>query len=146
MLWAKDSGQHPQPMTHFVDEAGAAVWYITSAETDLAQAVALGTEGGLTVVSENQDYHASLKGRMEFVQDSDKLDELWSIPAAAWFKEGREDPTIRLLRFIPSEASIWASEDNVLLVGLKLIRAGVSRGADQPDIGVHHVLHFAAAA
>lgn len=146
MLWVPGSGQHPQPMSHFVDEDETAIWFITSADTDLAQAVGAGAPGQMTLATAKQDYHASLRGRMEFVQDEAKLDTLWNPFAAAWFKEGRADPSIRLLKFTPQDAAIWASEPNAVLVGLRLMRANLVDNDAPPDVGVHHVFNFDTAA
>ena len=142
MLSVPESGQHPQPMSHFADQDGKAIWFITSADTDLAEAVGSGAQGQLTLATPQQDYHASVRGQMTFVQDEAKLDELWSPFAAAWFKDGREDESIRLLKFMPQEAAVWASEANAVLVGLRLIRARLSDDKSPPDVGVHHVVHF----
>lgn len=146
MLWVTGADQHPQPMTHFPDEEAGAIWYITSSETELAGAVDGGAEARLTYVSPKGDYHTSAEGRLEIVRDEAKLDELWSVPVAAWFEDGRDDPRIRLMRFTPSEAAIWASESSRVLVGLKLLRAGTQDGAAAPDVGVHRVVGFDRAA
>lgn len=146
MLSVRGSDQHPQPMTLFAEQEAGVVWFITSADTDLSVAVGSGAEGQLTIVAKSQDYHASLQGQLEFSRDEKKLDELWSVPVAAWFEKGREDPTVRLLRFTPNEAAAWASDGNVILVGLKLLRAGLQDGEKAQDIGVHHVLNLKQAA
>ena len=146
MLRVRGGDQHPQPMTHFADREAGLVWFITSSETDLAQTVGDGVDAGMTFISRSQDYHASLKGRLEIVENDAKLDELWSVPVAAWFEYGREDPSIRLMRFRPAEAAIWTSDANRLLVGLKLLRAGMTEGADEPDVGVHRIVEFDTAA
>lgn len=146
MLWVEGSGQHPQPMSHFPDRSALSIWFITSSDTDLAAAIGRGAQARMTFVSPKQDFHASLQGELEIVQDDEKLDELWSLPVAAWFERGREDPTIRLLRFTPKEAAIWANEANRFLVGLKLLGEGLREGAAEPDIGVHRIVSFDRAA
>ena len=80
------------------------------------------------------------------MSDDGKLDELWSVAAAAWFEKGREDPHIRLVRFMPDQAAIWASETSRVLVGLKMLRAGMTKGTSKPDVGVHRVIAFESAA
>ena len=146
MLWVEGSGQHPQPMSHFPEAESGAIWYITSSETDLVEAIGEGASGRLTYQSEKGDYQASAVGRLEIVRDDEKLDELWSIPVAAWFENGRDDPTVRLVRFRPEEAAVWATEANDVLVGLKLLRAGLSEGEKAPDISMHRVVGFDRAA
>jgi len=149
MLRVEGSDQHPQPMSHFADREAGVVWFITSSATDLARAVGDGGDGvdaGMTFISSSEDYHASIKGRLEIVENEQKLDELWSVPVAAWFEHGRDDPSIRLMRFRPAEAAIWASDANRVRVGMKLLRAGMTEGADAPDISVHHIVAFDTAA
>ena len=142
MLSVPESGQHPQPMTHFARRKDGAIWFITSADTDLAAAVGAGADGLMTLATTSEDYQASLKGRLEFETDQDRLDEIWTPMAGAWFEQGRDDPTVRLLKFTPSEAAVWASETNAILLGLKLLRANVTEGGSPPDVGVHHVFRF----
>lgn len=146
MLSVPESGQHPQPMTHFADRENRAIWFITSADTDLAEAVGSGAQGQLTLATSKQDYQASVRGELTFVQDEAKLDELWSPFAAAWFEDGRDDASVRLLRFTPQEAAVWASEANAILVGLRLMRANLDQDHAPPKVGVHHVFNFDEAA
>ncbi|MFW8594094.1 pyridoxamine 5'-phosphate oxidase family protein [Cribrihabitans neustonicus] len=142
MLAVAGSGQHPQPMTHFADEDGGAIWFITSSDTDLARAIGTGGRGQLCFMSKNEDYFASIEGALEVSQNNAKLDEYWSVAAAAWFEQGREDPKVTLLKFTPAEAAVWANESSAVLVGLKLLRAGLKEGESNPDVGVHHVLQM----
>jgi len=142
MLSVPESGQHPQPMTYFADPDAHLIWFITSADIDLAEAVGAGAQGQLTLAAPKQDYQASVRGHVAFVDDSAKLDELWTPFAAAWFAQGRDDPSIRLLKFTPQSAAVWASEANAILVGLRLMRANLAEDAPPPDVGVHHVFHF----
>ncbi|MGR3512017.1 MAG: pyridoxamine 5'-phosphate oxidase family protein [Paracoccaceae bacterium] len=146
MLSVPGSGQLPQPMTHFADRGAECLWFVTSAETDLVAALDAESSAQLVFMSPRQDYQASLTGRLEVVPDDDKLDELWNVAIAAWFEGGRSDPTARLLRFVPDEAAIWASDGNKVLVGLKMLRAGLTEGAEHPDVGVHTFIDFNKAA
>lgn len=142
MLWLPHTDQHPQPMTLYPDPEAHAIWFITSSDTDLAASVGSGSEARLTFTSKAQDYQASLTGSLDISNDRDQLDSLWSVAAAAWFEEGRDDPTIRLLKFTPKTAAVWASDSNAILVGLKLLRSGMSDEQGPPDVGVHHILNL----
>ncbi len=146
MLWMRDTDQHPQPMTHFADPENGALWFITSADTDLVSAIGHGAEAGFTMVSPDQDYHASLCGSLVVYESEEKLDELWSLAAAAWFERGREDPKVTLLKLSPREAAVWATDGNPVIVGLKMMRAALTEGKSHPAVGTHHVLDLALAA
>lgn len=142
MLWAKGSDQHPQPMTHYVDAEGGHIWFITSSDTDLVSAIGPGTEGQFLFMSSKGDYQASLSGPMVVYPDEDKLNELWSLPVAAWFEKGREDPRVTLVRFTPREAAIWASDGNPVMVGMKMLSAALRETSQAPDVGTHRVVHL----
>ena len=146
LLWVPGSGQHPQPMSHFTDSDNGSLWFITSSDTDLFEAVGTGTEAAFTLQSVGNDYHASLKGMLVPFEDGTKLDEYWSFSAAAWFEMGRDDPKVRLLRFVPGEAAVWASEKNSVILGIKLMRAAMSGSGKMPDVSNHHVLDLRNAA
>lgn len=142
MLWVQGSAQHPQPMTHFASEEDGAIWFITSADTDLVSVIGPGADAGFTYQSQKGDYHASIKGPLVILQDNQKLDELWSTPVAAWFENGRQDDKVTLLRLTPREAAIWASDANPVLVGLKMINAALRDDVSEPDVGAHTVINF----
>ncbi|MGR3806176.1 pyridoxamine 5'-phosphate oxidase family protein [Marinibacterium profundimaris] len=146
MLWVKDSGQHPQPMTHYADPGTESIWFITSSDTDLVAAIGHGAEAGFTLQAPSGDYQASLQGSLVVYDSAEKLDELWSYGAAAWFEHGRDDPKVTLLRYTPREASVWVSDGNPVVVGLKMMRAAMSDEKGDPDVGEHHVLHLNLAA
>lgn len=146
LLSVPESGQHPQPMTHFADPLHGVIWFITSGDTDLVGAIGHGAEAQFTLQSQNGDYHASLKGSLVVYESEEVLDELWSLSAAAWFERGREDPKVTLLRFSPREAAVWATDRNAILVGLKMMRAALQEGRSEPDIGEHRVFPVAPAA
>lgn len=146
MLWIPETDQHPQPMTFFADQDNSAIWFITASDTDLAGALASTKPARMTFNAKRQDYQCSIAGDLTIVQDEAKLDELWNLAVAAWFDGGRDDPKVRLLRFDPKEAAMWATDGNSVMVGLKLLKAGVERGTGAPDIGVHHVIEFDRAA
>ena len=142
MLWVKSSDDHPQLMTHFGDQDDKAIWFISSADTDLVQGIAGRPDAGYLFATDKGDYHVSLKGALEVCDDKGKLDELWSVAIAAWFERGRDDPKVRLLRFSPAEAAVWASESNAILVGWRMVKAAMNSDATKPDVGRHMIIDF----
>lgn len=133
-------------MTLFADKEARLIWFITASDTDLAGSLTQRAPARMTFNAQGQDYQASLRGSLEVVKDDAQLDALWNIAVAAWFEGGRDDPKVRLLRFNPEEAAIWASDKSTVKVGLKLLNAGLRDGASDPDVGVHHVIAFDKAA
>ncbi|MZR14451.1 general stress protein [Maritimibacter sp. DP07] len=148
MLGVKGTDQHMQPMTHFVDRKGKALWFVTSRETDLAKTIGEGwqtkmsgdgTEAKFTIVSKGQDVQISAKGRLHYSDEKDKHEELWNPVIGAWF-EGKDDPNLVVYRFELEEAAIWASTDSTFVFAWEIAKA---QGRDKdPDVGVHEVINF----
>jgi general stress protein 26 len=73
----------------------------------------------------------SLTGRAEVSNDRQKIRELWSTPAKAWW-DSPDDPSIRVLKVTPKDAQYWDSPGK-LVSYVKMIAAAVSDA--RPDMG-----------
>ena len=62
--------------------------------------------------------------------DAATIDRLWNPFVAAWYT-GKDDPTLRLLRFDPEGAEIWLN-DSSLLAGIKML-VGIDPKRDYRD-------------
>lgn len=144
MLGLEGSHQHMQPMTHFFDREPATLWFITASDTDLVKALSHGAAAHFCVQSPDQDFYACMTGGLEISQDEDKLDEIWSAVAAAWFEDGREDDKITLLKMPLRNASMWSSSGNPVAFGLQILKANLTEGT--ANLGAHNVVTFRSAA
>lgn len=141
MLGIDGSGQHMQPMTHFVDRDTGELWFITSKQTDLVRAVGMGATAHYTVTGDDHRAWSSMSGTVTQSEDMAKLDEIWSAVAAAWFDQGRDDPDICLLHLPLREAALWTATGNPLVFGLEIARANMSEKY-KPDMGDHVIIDF----
>jgi general stress protein 26 len=74
-----------------------------------------------------------INGKAELSNDRDKIKELWSPFAKAWW-DSAEDPAIRLLTVKPNRAELWDSPNK--LVSAALMLTAVVTGT-KPAIGDH---------
>jgi general stress protein 26 len=51
----------------------------------------------------------------------------------AWFSEGKDDPTVALLRVDAESAEYWSTDDPKVVTLFKVAKAAVRGG--QPDVG-----------
>lgn len=142
MLGVEGSGQHLQPMTPHVERDTGIIWFLTSRDTDLVKATGMGATAHFTFIGKDHDYYACMSGALSQEEDEDKIDEIWSAVAAAWFDGGREDHAVTLLKFTLREAAIWSSSSNPLKFAFEIARANVSE--DTPDLGTHKIVRWAA--
>lgn len=126
---ARDS--HLKPMTAQVEGAKGPIWFFTSVESELVDALSGGRRGILTLTSKGHDLFATVQGALEVDTDPRVVDRLWNPFVAAWYPDGKEDPKLRLLRFDPEQAEIWLNSSS-LFAGVKAL-LGVDPKTDYTD-------------
>lgn len=111
-----------QPMTAQLDsdELRGPVWFFTSKDTDLVQQIGARNAGVAYFSSKGHDLFASVDGELSLTTDRAIIDRLWNPFVAAWFKGGKDDPRIQLIRFDAQHAQIWLNENSVF-AGVKLL-------------------------
>lgn len=129
----------PVPMSPMPDKAAKAIWFITAAGSSAARAAKSGGEASFHVADPNENFYSNVSGTLEASDDSAKLDELWSAMAAAWFPDGREDEAVRLVKFTPRRAEIWANKGGAAYL-YEIAKANLTDS--KPDVGVHGMLVF----
>lgn len=87
----------------------------------------------MNVAFESGKGYLSLAGTAAITRDQAKIDELWSKSVEAWFPEGRDDPSVALLRVDADSAEYWSIDDPKPVQLFKIARAAISGG--EPDIG-----------
>lgn len=116
------SDGHMQPMTAILEgerDAGP-VWIFSARNVDLVKSLGTGKDAAAQFVAKDHSLFATIHGRLAPDNDPVVIDRLWNPFIAAWYRGGKSDPDIRLLRFDPGHAQIWLNE-NSMFAGIKLI-------------------------
>lgn len=145
MLGSPDHSQHMQPMAPQVARDEEQIWFYTNINSDLVKA--LGTTGGdvhMCVVTDNNSYHACLRGHLSVNKSEPHIDRFWSPIVGAWFPDGKDDPELTMLCFKPMDARAWASTDSVFRFGYEIAKANLT--GNEPDAGETANIVFAKAA
>ena len=126
------TGIAPRPMTAMAEDEKAPLWFFTSADTELGEA--LDTKARLQAIasfaSKDHEVFATFGGFLVADNDPVVIDRLWNPFIAAWFK-GKDDPKLRLLRMDTADAIVWLNE-NSMLAGVKML-LGVDPKKDYKD-------------
>ena len=77
--------------------------------------------------------YLSIAGRATVVHDRAKVNELWTPAVEAWFPEGKDDPTVALIRVDAESAEYWATNEPGVVTAFKIAKAVVTH--TQPDVG-----------
>jgi general stress protein 26 len=111
---------HARPMTAQFEDDRSPIWFFTTQDNGLVQALPRGDRAIATFTSKDHDLFASLHGTLSLDNDRATIDRLWNRFVAAWYEKGKDDPKLALLRLDADRAEVWLN-DSSLLAGVKLL-------------------------
>jgi general stress protein 26 len=81
------------------------------------------------------DDYLSIAGTATVTRDRSMIDELWNRYAEAWFEQGRDDPTVALLKVHADSAEYWTMDSPKSVALLKYAKAIIT--GEQPDVATN---------
>lgn len=122
-----------RPMAAHVCREENSIYFLTDADSAKDDEVAARPQVNLAFADTSKQSYVSLTGRAAVSNDREKIRELFSTPAKAWW-DSPEDPSIRVLKVTPHDAQYWDSPGTVRSY-IKMAAAAVSD--TRPDLGDH---------
>ena len=113
---------HTRPMTAQCEGDRGPIWFFTSTDNNLAQALA-GSGANraiLTFAAKDHELFATVHGALARDTDRAVIDRLWNPFIAAWYEGGKDDPKLVLLRLDAEKAEIWLNESSIF-AGIKTL-------------------------
>ena len=132
-------GGTPVPMVPLTRQDDGAIWFITAADHDTFKAAKSSQTAEIFLCDSGASLYGTIKGTLSASSDSNKLDELWTPMAAAWFEKGRDDDAVRLMKYTPTKAEIWVSDGTAKYL-YETIKANFTE--DTPDVGEYGIVEF----
>jgi len=83
-----------------------------------------------TFVSKGHKVFAHIHGTLETIDDPALINRFWNPSVASWYKGGKNDPELQLLRLNTTKAEIWKAEAGATLVAAALKMLGRDPGKD----------------
>ena len=103
-----------RPMTAQVDRPdgqskkdGGQIYFFASRSEDLVKGLQRSSRAVATYVSKKHDLFASIHGKLILDNDRAVIERLWNPIIASWYKDGKDDPDLALVRFNTDRADIW---------------------------------------
>jgi len=123
-----------RPMsTNEVDDDGA-IWFISSRDSWKNAQLEVNPKVVLMYLNQGQNEYLSLKGKASIIDDRQKIKDLWTPIAKAWFPEGSDDPNISLIRVQPTDGHYWDTKNGKLVSMIKIAAAALT--GNRSDVGV----------
>lgn len=139
MMGLEGTGMHLRPMTPHVEPEKNRIWFLCTADNQLAEKAGGTARAHLTLQGTDERFYACVSGPLSVSQDSEKLNDLWSVFASAFLEGGPEDSGVVLLELQPDEAEIWTVDASGTQFAAEIARAAFGPKA-RPDLGTHDVV------
>jgi general stress protein 26 len=121
-----DDGATCRPMTAIkVCEKGN-LWFYSEKESDKNNEIALNKNVQLFFSSPAKSSYLVVNGIAEIILDKNTIEELWTPVAKIWFKEGKEDQKISVIKVTPTTAYYWDTDGNRMINFLKMVASVVT--------------------
>lgn len=126
MIALDSDHKHSIPMRAQLDkDANSAIWFYTSRDNRLAK----GGPAMVQFVSKGHDLFACVSGTLTEETDPAIIDKHWSNAVEAWYDQGRQDPSLLMLRLDLRDAEIWEADPGV--VGMFKMMTGMTMSGDE---------------
>lgn len=116
------------------------IWFIADASTETVSDIKANPQVNLAYVANDKDY-LSINGEAQLVSDPAKLDELWQPTYNAFFKNGKDDADVQLIKVVPNGAEYWLSGNSVVNM-FKMTAAAVTGGKVADSLGENASVRF----
>lgn len=123
-----------RPMsTAQVDDDGS-LWFLSASDSSKNEEIGYDPQVQLFYVNTSDSEYLTVFGKASVVRDDQKIREVWTPIAKAWFKDGKDDPRVTLIKVTPEEAYYWDTKTNKMVSMIKILTAAVT--GKTPDDGV----------
>jgi general stress protein 26 len=85
------------------------LWFFTPLDTPKSAEIAANPDVLLSYANPDKQDYVSIRGKATIIRDQEKIDEYWTEMLRAWFPEGKNDPSIGLIKVSMETAEFWDS-------------------------------------
>ena len=121
-----DDGSTCRPMSAIKVCDQGNIWFFSTKDSDKNNAIISDKHVQLFFSHPGNSSYLVVNGEAEIILDKTKIEELWTPIAKIWFKEGKDDPTISIIKVKPQNSYYWDNEGNKMINFLKIVASVVT--------------------
>ena len=115
-----------RPMaTQDADDEGN-LWFFSKKDSTKNEEIEKDNRVQIFYANKSSSEYLSVYGTAEIFYDRQKIKDLWTPMAKAWFTEGEDDPSITVIKVTPVDVYYWDTKNNKLVSLIKIAAAVVS--------------------
>jgi len=136
-----DGTLRSRPMGTQQTEFDGDLWFFTRIDAAKVAEVKEHRAVNVSYADAHHQRYVSVSGQATVLRDQQKIDELWTPIAKVWFPEGKDDPSLALLKVQVTQAEYWDASSNRMVQLAKFAKALVT-GKPGDDIGENEKLEL----
>jgi general stress protein 26 len=125
----KRDGAIFRPMSAQEVDAEGNIWFFSGIDSDKNREIQEDNLVQLIFSHPAKSSYLIVDGEAEISTDRKKIEELWSPLVKTWFKEGKDDPNISLIKVNTQNAYYWDTDGNRMINFFKML-ASVATGSN----------------
>lgn len=122
-----------RPFTIQEVEDGGDLWFLVSKQSSAVRQLAADPRAGVALSS--NDSWVSLTGTAQVVDSQERVDRYWSPVVEAWFPDGKEDPSVTVLKFSADGGEYWDTPGSRVATAIAFVKAKVTGEPIEGDTG-----------
>ena len=95
--------------------AGGPIYFFASKTDGVGADIGNGSRAVATFASKDHKLFAHIHGTLVPSQDREVMERMWNPIIASWYKDGKDDPDLLLLRFDTERADMWEANAGATL-------------------------------
>jgi len=103
------------------------IWFYSEKHSDKNKAIAADTIVQLYFSHPAKGSYLVVNGEATIMEDKKTIEELWTPIANMWFKEGKDDQNISIIKVNPTNAYYWDTDGNRMINFLKILASVATR-------------------
>ncbi len=114
-----------------VDDEGC-IWFMSDKDSSKNLDIHDDKKVQLFYSNQSSSEYLTIYGTADIIFDKKLVDEMWTPIAKAWFTQGKDDPSLSLIKVTPEDGYYWDTKNNKV-VSLIKIAAAVVTGKTMDD-------------
>jgi general stress protein 26 len=105
-----DDGETCRPKTTLDVDAQGNLWFFSHVISDKSRTIKVDCQVRLFFAHPPKGKYMIVNGDAEIIMDTAKVAELWTDEQETWFKGGKTDPNIAIIKVTPKNAYYWDTD------------------------------------
>lgn len=121
-----DDGSTCSPMSAIKVCDEGSIWFFSEKSSDKNKAIITDKNVQLFFSHPGKSSYLVVNGEAEIILDKTIIEGLWTPVTKIWFKEGKDDPNISIIKVKPTTAYYWDTDGNRMINFLKMVASVVT--------------------